>query len=70
MKKICALALAVLLIFTFTGCGSVMFESNSMLRPPKTSGDAQEISEALQKTVGRQPFFRYPRSGEDRKSVV
>lgn len=70
MKKICAFVLAVALIFTLTGCGSVMFESDSMLRPPKTSGDAQEISEALQSAVGRQPLFRYPRSGEHRSAIT
>lgn len=58
------------LVFTMTGCSSAPFDSESMLRPPKTSGDGQEICEALEGFLGRQPMFRYPRSGDHRSAVT
>ncbi len=70
MKKIYILIIAVLLTFALCGCGSTSFDSDSMLRPPKTSGDGQEICEALEKHLGRQPLFRYPRSGEYRSAIT
>lgn len=70
MKKIYILIIAVLLTFALCGCSTTPFDSEGMLRPPKTSGDGQEICEALEKHLGRQPLFRYPRSGEYRSAIT
>ncbi len=70
IKKLLALVLSVILLFTMTGCSSAPFDSESMLRPPKTAGDEQEICEALERYLGRQPLFRYPRSGEYRSAIT
>ncbi len=70
MKKIYILVITVLLTLALSGCGVTPFDSESMLRPPKTSGDGQEICEALEKFLGRQPLFRYPRSGEYRSAIT
>ncbi len=70
MKKLSFLLLSLILIFTLSGCSAAPLDSENMLRPPKTSGDAQEICEALEAHLGRQPLFRYPRSGEYRSAIT
>ncbi len=70
MKKTGLLIIALVFMLIFSGCSSTPFDSEGMLRPPKTSGDGQEICEALEKHLGRGPLFRYPRSGEYRSAIT
>lgn len=70
MKKIILSAVCVLLTFMLSGCSFELIDSGSLLRPPKTTGAEQEICEAINVAIGRQPLLRYPRSGEYRSSIV
>ncbi len=69
-NKLFVLALAVIMLFSMTGCSAAPFDSENMLRPPKTSGADMDICEALASHLGRQPLFRYPRSGEHRSAIT
>ncbi len=69
MKKHFLIAVIIFMLM-LSGCGSAPFDSEGMLRPPKTSGNGQEICEALENHLGRQLVFRYPRSGEYRSAIT
>lgn len=70
MKKLSLLIISLFMLFSLCGCHTAPLDSENMLRPPKTSGYEQDICEALEAHLGRQPLFRYPRSGEYRSAIT
>lgn len=61
-KKLIALALAV--VFLFSGCSMVSIDSDNLLYPPRPAGEQAKIQEALEKHIGTHFTLKYPRSGE------
>lgn len=70
MKKSALLALMICLMLTFSGCSFQFMDSDSLLRPPKTSKTEQEICNVLTDSIGNQITLRYPRSGDHRSAIV
>ncbi|MDD6174282.1 MAG: hypothetical protein PUC59_00755 [Firmicutes bacterium] len=61
-KRLIALALTV--VFLFSGCSLVSVDSDNLLYPPRPAGEQAEIQGALEKHIGTHFTLKYPRSGE------
>lgn len=73
MKKIrifTAIVLIVVLFFSFSGCSFRFANFDSLLRPPRYSGDNQELHDAFEKSVGTNYILSMPENGEYRSSFI
>ncbi len=68
-KKFWAILLAVWLCVSLSGCSFSVFNSKSLMAPPKANSDQQAIHQLLQ---GSNPdvTFVYPKSGEYRSAII
>ena len=54
----------------FSGCSNISFGNDSMLRPPRATGDKAEIQEVLSKEAGGRYTLKYPQNGENRSAII
>ncbi len=69
-KKLIALCLSALFIFTFTGCDTLQPDVDGLMGAPKLEGDMSPVQQALEETVGEKITLKYPVSGEYRSAFV
>ena len=62
MKDNCKLLFCVLFSLLLSGC-SISINIDTMLTPPKLSGEQEQIYQALQEAAGADIRLRYPKSG-------
>ncbi len=68
MRKICAVLLIFIMIFT-TGC-SLNAGIDTLLYPPQLTNEQMAIKQALIQNVGKDIILKYPRSGTYRSAFV
>lgn len=71
IKKITAIAISILICIIFTGCSSMGFLGiESLLRPPKITGDNAALQSAFEKDVGKNVVLFSPVSGNFRSAYI
>ncbi len=69
--KICLLIIIILSLCITSGCSLPIFGSaESMMHPPKATGDKGEIQNAIEEKSGTDYVLKYPNSGENRSSIT
>lgn len=64
----CSLAAAVGL--SLCGCSDISFGEQTLLRPPRATGDQAEIQNIIKEQTGSSYTLKYPRKGEYRSAVT
>lgn len=59
-----------LMVVLFSGCSTDILNAESLMRPPKLTGDKAEIQKLVEKTVGKNITFKYPQSGDERAPII
>ena len=62
----CLTALSLLL----AGCSDAAFGTDSMLRPPRTTGSKAQIQEVLSREAGGSYTLKYPQNGDNRTAIM
>lgn len=70
MRKILALSLCILMLFSLCGCGIFTAETAELLSPPALTGDIFPINEAIKKSVTTAYTLEYPSRGTYRSAIV
>lgn len=65
-----AVALGAMLMSSASGCDIADFNSDSLLRPPKTMGDEAEIEQLIAETANKGYTLKYPKSGAYRSAII
>ena len=66
-KYLLTICLAVILVLS--GCSTVL-DGNTMLRPPRATGDKAEIQHIISQQAGGKYTFKYPQTGEYRSAIT
>ena len=70
-KRLWAALLAVLCLFSLTGCDTLFTgDAEALMRPPRPTGDKAGIHELLEKAAGENFTFKYPASGDYRSAII
>ena len=69
IKRIFALILGVVMMFCMSGCTGFFSNPVSLMLPPKSSGDIEEVEQALSKVASNYEFS-YPASGDNRNAIT
>ncbi len=67
-KRWAAVFTAVLMLFTLVGCNPLDSSIDSLISPPKQSGNGYPIQKALETAVGTDITLKYPVTGENRSA--
>ena len=70
IRSITAIVLIVSLLFSLSGCSFRFSNFDSLLRPPRYSGDNQELHDAFEKSVGTNYVLSMPENGEYRSAFI
>ncbi len=71
VRAIIAFAAVIVLLFSLTGCSMFdFFAIDSLLKPPKLTGEKSELQSAFEKTVGTEIRLFTPLVGENRGSYI
>lgn len=70
MKRLTALIISMLLIFSLSGCSIGLGGIDGLLSAPKLSEEQTEIHQALIQHVGDKISLKYPKSGDNRSAFV
>ncbi len=71
MKKLIAVILVIFVCLSFSGCGFNIASVDSLMRPPKLSGDSSLLQEAFEESVNSETVvMKTPMSGENRSSYL
>ena len=68
--KVFLLVCVMALPFLFSGCSSIGVDVQTLMRPPKATGERQEIYEAVEQQAGSGFIWKYPRTGQYRSAVI
>ncbi len=60
----------ILLMVWLTGCSAVGLDAQTLMQPPKTTGDKQEIYQVLERKTNSQLKLRYPKAGDYRSAII
>ena len=63
-------ALLLAAAVTLSGCGSMGFDAEDYLMPPRPNGVLAEIQDTLEAYAGADYTLKYPRSGEYRSAII
>ena len=64
MKRLLSFALILCIITVFLcGCSPLGIGSGELMKPPKTSGDEQQITALIEKNAGTGYTLKYPENG-------
>lgn len=70
-KRLAAALLAALCMTPLGGCGVLFLDdTESLMRPPRPTGDKTGIHEVIEKAAGEGFTFKYPASGDVRSAIV
>ncbi len=70
-RKAVALMLAVVMVILVTaGCSPISIEGNTLLRPPRATGDKAEIQDIITQQAGGKYTFKYPQTGTNRSAIT
>ena len=69
MKLILAIMTAFCMIFA-GGCSDGMMGSDSLLRPPRATGDKAEIQDIISQEAGGSYTLKYPQTGDNRSAIT
>lgn len=70
-KRLWAALLAVLCLFSLTGCDTLFTgDAEALMRPPRPTGDKAGIHDLLEKAAGENFTFKYPASGDYRSAII
>lgn len=53
-----------------SGCSDISFGDNTILRPPRATGDKAEIQDIINEEAGGSYNLKYPQNGENRSAVI
>ena len=72
MKKKLKAALAAVISLTLllAGCSDVSFGTDSLLRPPRPTGDKADIQDIITKEAGGAYTLKYPQAGDYRSAII
>ena len=68
MKK-SLIFICLVLTLVLSGCSAVL-DGNTMLRPPRATGDKAEIQNIISQQAGGKYTFKYPQTGEYRSAIT
>ena len=63
-------AAATVLTLLLTGCTPLKMDAPTLMKPPKTTAEKQEIYQVLEEKAGAQMTLRYPKAGEYRSAII
>ena len=69
-RKLKAAAVAVLLAFLLSGCSFVGLDAQTLMRPPKPTGEKADIHALLESKAGGKMTLKYPSSGDYRSAII
>lgn len=69
-RKLFVTIASVLLAVTLTGCSPLGLDAQTLMKPPKATGERQEIYSMLEEKANYQLTLRYPKAGEYRSAIV
>ena len=69
-RKLFITIASALLAVALTGCSPLGLDAQTLMKPPKATGERQEIYSVLEEKVNHQLTLRYPKAGEYRSSIV
>ena len=71
MKRLLSFALILCIMTVFLcGCSPLGIGSGELMKPPKTSGDEQQITALIEKNAGTGYTLKYPENGGNRSSII
>ena len=70
MRRIIALLMCLLILFTLCGCDFVTADTAELLTPPELSGDIKPISQVIKNTAPNGYAMKYPSRGDYRSAVI
>jgi len=65
-----AAALALLLCFLLSGCSFAGFDAQTLMRPPRPTGEKQDIHALLESKAGGKLTLKYPANGDYRSAII
>lgn len=68
--KLRAVAIALLLALTLSGCSFVGLDAQTLMHPPKPTGEKADIHSLLESKTGGKMTLKYPRSGDYRSAII
>lgn len=68
--KLRAFVAALLMAVLLSGCSMVGLDVQTLMHPPKASGEREAIHTLLQKKAGENITLKYPHSGEYRSAII
>lgn len=63
--KILNLVLVLILLLSFSGCNFASVDITDLIRPPKLTGEQQDLQAALEKQIGTKYLLKYPLGGQN-----
>lgn len=70
IKKALPLALIAAGLMSFCGCSDAAMGSDSLLRPPRATGDKAAIQDIISAEAGGSYNLKYPQKGENRSAIT
>ena len=70
IKELFCCTLAAVLVGSLCGCSDISFGEQTLLRPPRATGDQAEIQNIIKEKTGSSYTLKYPRRGEYRSAVT
>ena len=68
--KLKAVAMALVLALTLSGCSFVGLDAQTLMHPPKPTGEKADIHALLESKTDGKMTLKYPRSGDYRSAII
>lgn len=68
--KLKAVAMALMLALTLSGCSFVGLDAQTLMRPPKPTGEKADIHALLESKTDGKMTLKYPRTGDYRSAII
>jgi hypothetical protein len=68
--KLKAVAIALVLALSLSGCSFVGLDAQTLMHPPKPTGEKADIHDLLESKAGGKMTLKYPRSGDYRSAII
>lgn len=68
--KLKAVTMALVLALTLSGCSFVGLDAQTLMRPPKPTGEKADIHALLESKTDGKMTLKYPRSGDYRSAII
>lgn len=69
-RSIIILFVIVCAVFSLSGCNFTDFDIQSLMKPPRPTGEKAYIQTAIEEKAGRDIILKYPQRGEFRSSII